>query len=541
MRAESGHPPVTPGDGPSAERRARGVFFAVTAGALGFYLWIGRDAWFVLDEWYFLALRSAGSAKGLLSPHNEHWSTLPILLWRALFHVFGIRTYTPYLLALLLAHLALAYLLRVVMRRADVPPWTATAAASLFLLFGAGADDILWAFQIGFVAAIVFGLIQLLLSDHPGPVNRRDGVAVLAGLAALMCSGVGVTMVVISGLATLVRRGWRAAAVQTVPLAAIYALWYAVYGRTGLKETTKTSDIPSFVVGLLSATFRSLAQIPYLGIALGAALVVGLWLAWWGRPTDELRRIASEPGAMLVGAVVFVFITSTGRAGAADSAFFHAYRYAPRYVYVVAALVLPAVAVALTAIGRRLGRWGLVLVPIVFLVAIPGNVRLAVDRERTSKADFAQMKLLMLSAAHLPVGRLLPPDDVPVPLLGGKTTVAWLRANAAAGRVPSPGRLSPQQVADVSQRLLLEPAGLLRVPPDCRSVSGPRVVTSKEGDIVLTREGNVGTITYLPSSGLRPHPTELRSSLLPAGVRFAASGLRFEVQPSRSGGMYVCG
>ena len=509
--------------------------------ALGYYLWIGRNAWFVLDEWDFLVQRSAGSVSGLLNPHNEHWSTLPILLWRSLFHLFGIRTYTPYLLALLVTHLGLAYLLRVVMRRAEVPPWTATAAASLFLLFGAGADDILWAFQIGFVAAIVFGLLQLLLADHPGPVNRRDGAAVLAGLAALMCSGVGVTMVIVAGIATLARRGWRAAAVQTVPLAAAYALWYVGYGRKGVNEITKVSDIPSFTAGLLAATFRNVAQIPYLGIVLAAALVVGLWLAWRGCPPDERRRVAAEPGALLVGAVVFVIITSTGRAGAADTAFFRSYEYAPRYLYVVAALLLPALAVALTAIGRRAGRWGLVLVPLVFLVAIPGNVRHSVDRERTSKADFAQEKLLMLSAAHLPVGRLLPPDDVPVPLLGGETTVAWLRANAAAGRVPSPGRLSAQQVADVSQQLLLPSAGLVGVPPNCRPVARTEVLTSRQGQIVLTREGNVGSITYLPPSGPRPRPTVLRSGLLAAGVRFAASGQRFELQPSRSGGMFVCG
>jgi hypothetical protein len=67
------------------------------------------------------------------------------------------------------------------------------------------------------------------------------------------------------------------------------------------------------------------------------------------------------------------------------------------------------------------------------------------------------------------------------------------------------------------------------------------VLTSRRGQIVLTREGNAGTITYLPSSGPRPHPMVLQSTLLPAGVRFAASGLRFEVEPSRKGGMFVCG
>jgi hypothetical protein len=72
-----------------------------------------------------------------LSPHNEHWSTLPILVYRMLWRFFGLRTYVPYKLITILLHLTTAVLLRVVMRRAGVNPWIATAAASLFALFGA--------------------------------------------------------------------------------------------------------------------------------------------------------------------------------------------------------------------------------------------------------------------------------------------------------------------------------------------------------------------------------------------------------------------
>ena len=96
------------------------------------------------------------------------------------------------------------------MRRAGVGPWIASAAAALFMLFGAGDENIVWAFQMGFVGSLVFGLTQLLLADHDGPIARRDWLALLAGLAGLLCSGVGVTMVVVVGLATLARRGWRA-------------------------------------------------------------------------------------------------------------------------------------------------------------------------------------------------------------------------------------------------------------------------------------------------------------------------------------------
>jgi hypothetical protein len=58
-----------------------------------------------------------------------------------------LRTYVPYLLRVVSLHLVLARLLWLVMRRAEVHPWIATAAAALFILFGSGHDNILFAFN----------------------------------------------------------------------------------------------------------------------------------------------------------------------------------------------------------------------------------------------------------------------------------------------------------------------------------------------------------------------------------------------------------
>ena len=91
------------------------------------------------------------------------------------------RTYAPYLVLVLVAHLALAWLLWLVMRRADVHRWIATAAVALFILFGSGYDDILGAFNITFDGSLVFGVAQLLLADHDGPIDRRDWLASAVG------------------------------------------------------------------------------------------------------------------------------------------------------------------------------------------------------------------------------------------------------------------------------------------------------------------------------------------------------------------------
>src|SRR3954469_13319263 len=122
----------------------------VEISALVLWLMLGRAQWFYRDEWDFVAARKAGDLGDLFRPHNEHWTTAPILLYRALYGLFGLRVYLPYRLPVLLLHLTAAALLLVVTRRAGVSPWIATAAASLFALFGAGWQNIVQPFQICF-------------------------------------------------------------------------------------------------------------------------------------------------------------------------------------------------------------------------------------------------------------------------------------------------------------------------------------------------------------------------------------------------------
>ena len=106
-----------------------------------------------------------------------------------------------------------AVLLRVIMRRAGVRPWTATIVASVFVLFGPGRGE------------HRLGVPDRLRRRHhvrahaarprrPRRAHRHGatGSALLAGAASLMCSGVSLVMVIVVGLAVLIRRGWKAAA-----------------------------------------------------------------------------------------------------------------------------------------------------------------------------------------------------------------------------------------------------------------------------------------------------------------------------------------
>ena len=197
---------------------------------------LGRHRWFWIDDWDFVANRSLRHPSDLFDDHYGHWSTLPIIAFRALWAVVGLRSYLPYLTLAVLLHLAGAVLLRALMRRAGVNAWIATAAASAFALFGTGWQNIEWAFQIGFIGALVLGLIHLLLVDHEGPVDKRDWLGLACGIGALMSSGVGVTMAVIVSVAALIQRGYRVALLHAAPLAVVYLTWWAFVGRTGAEQ-----------------------------------------------------------------------------------------------------------------------------------------------------------------------------------------------------------------------------------------------------------------------------------------------------------------
>ncbi len=277
---------------------------------------LGRGLWFWADEWDFIAVRRAGNLGDLVRPHVEHLTTLPILAYRLLYSLFGIRVYWPYLALIVMLHLIGALLLRTAMGRAGVRPWTATAVASVFVLFGSGYRNILWPFQITLVGSLVFGLAHLLLADHDGAFSRQDWLGVLAGTAAIMCSGVGTVTMLAVGVAVFLRRGVRSALAHSAPIMALYLTSFLAYGYDDYRQTRQQHGSPTiprairFGGEMIANTFRALGHLPVVGVALGLIFIVGLALAWRPLTVHEFKVRAALPVGLLVAAVVFVIGTA---------------------------------------------------------------------------------------------------------------------------------------------------------------------------------------------------------------------------------------
>jgi hypothetical protein len=496
--AERTSPEAPPADGDgtggngttsdSSRRAAFVVFLLAELGALVFYGVISRPMWFYLDEWDFLAGRTAGNLSDLFRAHNEHWVTLPVLTYRALWWVFGLRTYRPYQLVIILLHLTAALLLRAVMRRAGVRPWTATIVACVLVFFGSGYQNIVYPFQMTLVGSLVFGLAQLLLATHEGRFDRRDWFALAAGCAGLLCSGIAVPMVLAVGIAVLLVRGWRMALLQTVPLAVLYVVWFAAIGHKGYTGYhADPGQIVSFVWTFTAATFGAVGHYRGVGWLLGLLLVVGLIIAWKPFRGSERRRGAALPFALLVAALALLLITAFGRAGLGT------FKEKSRYLHLVAALCLPAIGVAADAVMRTAKRrWISAAVIAVLVVGIPSNVNLIINYMHgnivTQQTAYKQM---MLSLPRVAVAKQVPRDVKPEQKLAHFVTIGWMLDGVASGRIPKPNPISPYDEAIDDLRLsFVQPSGAVPTTDRCVPVTQRFVFTLAKGDRIIVRAKN---------------------------------------------------
>ncbi len=284
MTAEGGGGSASRGAGAwnRLERRLTARLFAAVAVLAGLLLLaLGAGMTFFSDEWAFIETRSLGDPVDWLRPHNEHWSTLPIILYRLMVETIGIGSYVPYQAAVVLVHLCVASLVFVLVRRRS-GPGPGFLAGLLVLLFGAGFENIFWGFQTGFDGSMALGLAAMAVSDGAATRGRAGTVALLL-LLSLMSSGTGLLVSVAVGVGWLLDPRWRRHVAWLAIPAGAYACWYATFGRSGVATIRNPftlaalADVPRFVVGGFGEAGASLTGLgPLGGLALVALVLVGI-------------------------------------------------------------------------------------------------------------------------------------------------------------------------------------------------------------------------------------------------------------------------
>jgi hypothetical protein len=373
---------------------------------------IGRDQWFAYDDWSILH-----STFSLWGSHQGHWTTVPTLLFQGLRSTVGFHSYLPYLALVLIAHLAVVHLIWRVSLRAGVAPWWATALTGVTILLGSGAENLFWAFQVGYLGAIAVALVAVLLVDRP---TLTIGWSIVAGIVAILALPFsGTALPVLAGAAALswVRRGLLKSIAIFAPAAIVYVVWYLIYARgqdngLGVHGVGFLTQAPVFFAAMFAASYGEFTGVLVLGPVVAIALLVWLFLRrkhWFG--TEAIAY------SLLVASIVYAALTAITRGGGELTA-----SGSQRYVYVMVMFAVPTIGLAIAAISRR-GRVWRVAVALSLLALAGVNIALSAVRA-DQQAAFEQSIQRRYSAAATLIGK--DPTTYPAtsqPLISGAPDV----------------------------------------------------------------------------------------------------------------------
>jgi hypothetical protein len=229
----------------------------------------------------------------------------------------------------------------------------------------------------------------------------------------------------------------------------------------------------------LRAAYRAIGQLPGIGVLLAIVLIGGLVLAAVDhRRPGGLSELAA-PIALLSGSVIFLGITATGR----DASFGPEFARSERYVHLVVAMTLPALAVAANALTVR-WRWLLPGVILLFVVGIPGNVRAAVDGVRFWKGLDQATRQMMLTLPRDPLARQVPRSLRPETAYAAQVTMGWLLDGVTQHRIPAPSHIAASDLASDDFRLSFAQQRTGSPRTSCRTLTGSLTVVMNRGDTI---------------------------------------------------------
>lgn len=372
------------------------VVAVIASGIMLVHLTRGTSFW--ADDWIWIATRRGNTVDAFLAPYNGHLSLVPIAIYRLMFAVFGIGSYTPYRALVIALSLVVAVLV-FLYARSRVGAVVALLAAVLMLFLGPGWQDTMWAFQIPWLIVCAVGILALML------IERRTWLAD-AGACALtflaICStslGIAFAIGIAVDLA-LTRRRWRDAWIVGVPLVP-YAIWTLHY-HPSLIDATAIPTIPLSIAKAAAAALSGLTGLS--GIRpfneTGTSLIYG-WPLLVIASAFVLRRARTARPRARAGSLAATFV-----AFAASVSIVHGELANPlssRYVYVYS--LLAALLAVELAQGIRLSRFvqaSLCVATVAAVLANIGSLRASGAYIRQSGAvTNAALTALDLDRAHV--------------------------------------------------------------------------------------------------------------------------------------------
>ena len=348
--------------------RALGIVFAAAIVVCSVILWLSRTYLFYFDEWTFITTAPDWTFTTFFVPHAEHPSMLFRLVYWALLNTVGLRSYLPYMALTLAAHLVNVVLVFALVRR-RAGDLIGLSAALLLLVLGAGWEDLLWAFQMAWLASVACGLGALLIVQKQDSIGTMRAVAALVA-ASLAFSGIGIVFGLAVGAQLLLTPSRRGQLVWLAPVGVALLAWYAAFGRFGGHPNPQPSATnilidPLYAVwGVSQAVAGLIGEGGWIGVPVLLAAAAAVGWRW--------KRHGFDPYSLGVtaGLVGFYLVTGITRAqlGWQQSG-------AGRYVYVGAVMWVLLLAEAARDLPWR-GTWRPALVGVLFLACFNSSVLL---------------------------------------------------------------------------------------------------------------------------------------------------------------------
>jgi hypothetical protein len=474
------------------------VLAAVVVAVFALILYLDRGVGFYFDEWNFVLERQGHSLGVFLRPHNEHISLVPVLVYKVLFNVVGLNHHWPYLAVLGVMHAALGVGV-FLLARPRVGAWPAVMAATLVLFMGLAWQNILWAFQIGFVGSVLGGVLAWVALDRGG--RRGDAFACLALLFATASSSLGVPMAIGVGAELLVAGRRRALWVPAVPVV-LYGLWYLNYGVSTITSQGIVHAAPWAVSAVAAAAGALFGVGSNWGVAIAGLAAVGL--GWrLGRLVPPSPRLIG----VLVAGIVFWALT-----GAARSVFQPPVPPESSRYLTFGAIVLLLAAVELArgvVVPPPLLMYGAGVTLVAVALGLPALHDNAIGlRDMTATTD-AELAAVDLSKDHVPAA--YQPDSTTAPQVFAGRYVSAVRAYGSSP-ADTPRELATAWSGDRTRadRVLQEinarltPAPPLRggVPPKLDQATGPQ--TLRGGCVVVRPAAGAQAVAVaaVPAGGI---------------------------------------
>jgi hypothetical protein len=369
------------------------LFALASVVSVGVILYLGRYTTFFNDEWTFIVQRSDLTFDALMRPHNEHWSLMPVLVYNALLSTVGLRSYLPYLLALMLTHVAAASAVYVLLRYHN-GPLPALAGGTLMLFLGTGEDNLFWAFQMAFLGAAAAGAwaIVLLLTRRS---RRSPTVAAALLVLAVATSGTGLFFLIATAVMLALDQARRRRLWVVAPAAVAYLAWYVVFGSSAiaahpdLLTLASLQQVPTFVV---AGTAYAIGKLTGWGEQVGVVVFVALGFAtaWHLSGAGRYRAAAVAGFVGLVAQFVLIGLVRVhlGVVQATSS----------RYVHAAALLLLIAAAGWIGLRFAELRVRPLAVLAVVFAIALGTNLSaLPVGRDAyRQRADATRAAIMVI-------------------------------------------------------------------------------------------------------------------------------------------------